>query len=51
MAARLFERNKVPLGAIGTADFDGLKVAGSDPDYLMLIMPYRRYDAVVTASW
>jgi|GEM_PF-1455445 hypothetical protein len=51
MAARLFERNKVPLGAIGTADFDGLKVAGTDPDYRMLIMPYRRYDAVVTASW
>ena len=43
--------NKVPLGAIGTADFDGLKVAGSDPDYQMLIRQYRRYDAVVTTAW
>jgi hypothetical protein len=50
MAARLFERNKAPLGFVSANEFGSTHVSGSDPDYNALIFPYKRIDIVFTGE-
>jgi hypothetical protein len=50
MTARLFERNKAPLGVI-SSDMASTRIASVDVDYTALIRPYRKMDMVVQPSW
>jgi len=51
MAARLFERNKAPLGVVATDMLTSTRIASADSEYLALIRPYRKMDMVVQAQW